>query len=129
MTDTKQRERTVVAAVTRWFLIVHAALLIAQPILAGAMLDAMSPAPQQMHRMVAMTLTGVGLVQILMTWWAWKGKSQWPKAAFTGSIALSALELGQFTLGHLSLGMSVHLPLGVLVLVIGVYLAFKHARL
>lgn len=120
--------KTVLSGITRWILIVHAALLAAQPILAGAMLDAMSPEPQTMHRMIAMTILSLSIVQVCVVFAAWRGKSAWPKAAFTGSAVLLALEIAQFTLGHLSLGMSVHIPLGILVLVIGVFLAFKYAR-
>lgn len=121
------RRSPVASAIARWILIVHVALLAAQPILAGAMLDAMSPEPQTMHRMVAMTVLGLGFVQIFVMLWVWKGAAGWPRVAFTGSIVLWALEVAQFTLGHLSLGMSVHIPLGILVLGIGLYLAFKFA--
>lgn len=119
---------TVAAAITRWVLIVHAALLAAQPFLAGAMLDAMSPDPQTMHRMVAMTVVTVGLIQIGMALVVWKGAAGWSRELVGWSLVLWALELGQFTLGHLSVGMSVHIPLGIAVLALGLFLAFRYAR-
>lgn len=118
----------VLSATTRSVLIVHAALLAAQPFLAGAMLDAMSAMPQTMHNMVAMTIVAVGLVQIGLTWWAWKGKASWPREALVGSLMLWGLELGQFTLGHLTMAMAMHIPLGITVLALGVYLAVKFTR-
>ncbi|MCS3427501.1 hypothetical protein [Leucobacter aridicollis] len=117
-----------VAALTRWTLILHAALLAAQPFLAGAMLDAMSPNPQTMHRMVAMTVVAVAIVQVLLTLAAWKGRAGWPRDAFNLSLLLLGLELVQFTLGHLSLGMALHIPLGIASLAAGVYLAVRFAR-
>ena len=119
---------TVLSTLTRWVLVLHAALLAAQPFLAGAMLDAMSPEPQTMHRMVAMTVVTVGLAQVLLTLAAWKGRSAWPQRAFLGSLVLWIAELVQFTLGHLSLAMSVHVPLGIASLAGGVYLAVRYGR-
>ena len=123
-TDTRIREPRF-AGVARSIFLLHAALLAAQPILAGALLDAMSPMPQQMHRFVAMTLVAVGFVQIFIARAAWKGRAAWAKTAYTGSVALWLIELVQFSLGHLSLGMSVHLPLGIVALGLGVYLAWR----
>lgn len=117
-----------VAVIARWILILHAALLAAQPFLAGAMLDAMSPNPQTMHRMVAMTVVAVAIVQVFVMLAAWKGKAGWPRDAFNLSLLLLGLELVQFTLGHLSLGMALHIPLGIATLACGVYLAVKYAR-
>lgn len=125
---TATRPGSVAALITRWVLILHAALLAAQPFLAGAMLDAMSPDPQTMHRMVAMTVVTVGLVQIVMAIVVWKGRAAWPRDLLNLSLILWVLELGQFSLGHLSLGMAVHIPLGILVLAIGVFLVFRYAR-
>ncbi|KUF06439.1 hypothetical protein [Leucobacter sp. G161] len=126
MTATKPG--TAAAAITRWVLILHAALLAAQPFLAGAMLDAMSPDPQTMHRMVAMTVVTVSIVQIVMALIVWKGQAAWPRDLVNWSLILCLLELGQFSLGHLSIGMSVHIPLGITVLAIGLFLAFRYAR-
>ncbi len=126
MTATKPG--TAAAAITRWVLILHAALLAAQPFLAGAMLDAMSPDPQTMHRMVAMTVVTVSIVQIVMALIVWKGQAAWPRDLLNWSLILCLLELGQFSLGHLSIGMSVHIPLGITVLAIGLFLAFRYAR-
>lgn len=129
MTDTDRAPGGgAVAALTRWTLILHAALLAAQPFLAGAMLDAMSPSPQTMHRMVAMTVVAVAIVQVLLTLAAWKGRARWPRDAFNLSLLLLGLELVQFTLGHLSLGMALHIPLGIASLAVGVYLAVRFAR-
>ena len=116
------------APITRWTIIVHAALLAAQPFLAGAMLDAMSPTPQLAHKYIAMTLVAVSAVQVLLALAAWKGKASWPKAVFTVSTALFVAELGQFTLGHMNLSMAMHIPLGILVLALGVYLAVRYGR-
>ncbi|MFF8818476.1 MULTISPECIES: hypothetical protein [Leucobacter] len=117
-----------VAAVARWTLILHAALLAAQPFLAGAMLDAMSPSPQTMHRIVAMTVVAIAIVQVFVTLAAWKGRAGWPRDAFHLSLMLLGLELVQFTLGHLSLGMALHIPLGIASLAAGVYIAVRFAR-
>ena len=127
-TATSAAARTL-GTVTRAVLVVHAALLAAQPFLAGAMLDAMSATPQTMHNYVAMTVVALGIVQIGLTWWAWKGKAAWPREAFFGSLVLWVLELGQFTLGHLTVAMSIHIPLGITVLAIGVYMAVKFTRI
>lgn len=126
MTATKPG--AVAATITRWVLILHAALLAAQPFLAGAMLDAMSPDPQTMHRMVAMTVVTVGLIQIVMALIVWKGKAGWPRDLLNWTLILFVLELGQFSLGHLSVAMSVHIPLGITVLAIGLFLAFRYAH-
>lgn len=117
-----------IAVLTRWTLIVHAALLAAQPFLAGAMLDAMSPTPQLAHKYVAMALVAVAIVQVLLTLATWKGRAGWPKAAFTTSAALAVAELAQFTLGHMNLSMAMHIPLGILVLALGVYIAVRYGR-
>lgn len=126
MTATKRG--VVAATITRWVLIVHAALLAAQPFLAGAMLDAMSPDPQTMHRMVAMTVVTVGLIQIVMALIVWKGAAGWSRDLLNMSLILWVLELGQFSLGHLSVAMSVHIPLGIAILALGLFLAFRYAR-
>lgn len=120
--------RVLSAVIARWVILIHAALLAAQPFLAGALLDAMSPTPQIMHRMVAMTIVSVGFVQIFAARAAWKGRAGWAKSVYTGSIMLWLLELVQFSLGHLSIGLAVHIPLGILSLGIGLYLAWRFAR-
>lgn len=124
--NTAPSREGMLSRLTRWVFIAHAALLAAQPFLAGAMLDAMSPEPQNMHRMVAMGIVAVALVQLLLALVLWKGKAGWPKAAFTGSAGLCALELVQFTIGHLSLAMSMHIPLGIATLALGIYLAVRY---
>lgn len=116
------------ATIARTVFYLHAALLAAQPFLAGALLDAMSPAPQVMHRMVAMTIVSVALIQIFAALAAVKGRSRWARGAYTGSIALCLIELVQFSLGHLSIGLAVHIPLGIFSLGFGVYLVWRYAR-
>lgn len=118
----------VTAVIARWTLIVHVALLAAQPFLAGAMLDAMSADAQLWHRNVAMSLVTVGLVQVFATLAAWKGAAAWPRDAFWASLAMWVIELVQFSLGHLSISMAVHVPLGIALLGIALYLAFTYAR-
>lgn len=116
------------AAATRWTLILHLALLAAQPFLAGAMLDAMSPGAQTMHRDVAMALVVVGFLQSILTLVAWKGAAAWPRDAFWASLSMWIIELVQFTLGHLSMSMAVHIPLGIALFGLGGYLVFAYAR-
>lgn len=118
----------VLSITTRWVLVLHTALLAAQPFLAGAMLDAMSPEPQTMHRMVAMTLVAVSIVQVVLTLVLWKGRAAWPKEVFQWSAVLLVLELIQFTLGHLSLAMAMHIPLGIASLAFGVFIAVRFGR-
>lgn len=115
-------------AIARWTLIVHVALLAAQPFLAGAMLDAMSATAQTLHRDVAMSLVTVGLVQVVITLITWRGRAGWSRDAFWASLAMWIIELVQFTLGHLSLSMAVHIPLGIALLGLGLYLVFTYAR-
>ena len=76
-----------VAMLARGVLIVHAALLVAQPFIAGTMLDGRSAGAQAWHVNVGMALPTLGFVQIIVTLFAWR-VSQWPQGAFTGSIAL-----------------------------------------
>lgn len=116
-----------IAAIARWTLIVHVGLLAAQPFLAGAMLDAMSPNAQTLHRDVAMALVSVGLVQLVVVFVARK-RAAWPIDAVWASLAMWIIELVQFSLGHLSLSMAVHVPLGIALLGMGIYLALTHAR-
>lgn len=118
----------VTAAIARWTLIVHVGLLAAQPFLAGAMLDAMSATAQTLHRDVAMALVSVGLVQVIITLIAWRGAAGWPRDAFWASLAMWIIELVQFALGHLSLSMAVHIPLGIALLGLGLYLVYTYAR-
>lgn len=118
----------ITAALTRWTLIVHAALIAAQPFLAGAMLDAMSANAQLWHRNTAMAIVTVGLVQLVLTLVAWRGKAHWPADAFWVSLAMWILELLQYTLGHQFISMSLHIPLGAALLVVSVFLALRYAR-
>ncbi len=117
--------RRLLGAIARWVLIVHAALLVVQPFIAGTMLDGRSADAQAWHLNIGMALPTIGFVQILVTLFAWR-LTRWPQGAFTGSIALWILELAQFYTGYLGLPLAMHIPLGLLLVVVGVGMAYTY---
>lgn len=119
--------RPFVAMLARWLLFVHAALLVAQPFIAGTMLDGRSPDAQAWHLNIGMTLPTIGFVQVLVTLLAWR-VSGWPLGAFTSSIAVWLLELAQFFIGYLGMPLAMHVPLGVLLVAAGVGMAYYYGR-
>lgn len=112
-------------ALARWVLIVHAALLVAQPFIAGTMLDGRSADAQAWHLNIGMALPAIGFVQIIVTLLAWR-LARWPQGAFTGSIAVWVLELAQFFIGYLGMPLAMHIPLGLLLVVAGVGMAYYY---
>lgn len=115
--------RRLLGAIARWALIVHAALLVAQPFIAGTMLDGRSADAQTWHLNIGMALPTIGFVQIVVTLLAWR-LARWPQGAFTGSIAVWVLELAQFFIGYLGMPLAMHIPLGLLLVVAGVGMAY-----
>ncbi len=112
-------------AIVRWVLIVHAALLVVQPFIAGTMLDGRSAGAQAWHLNIGMALPAIGFLQIVVTLLAWR-LARGPQGAFTGSIAVWLLELAQFFIGYLGLPLAMHIPLGLLVVVAGVGMAYYY---
>ena len=119
--------RPLVAMFARSILIVHAALLVAQPFIAGAMLDGRSADAQAWHLNIGMTLPIIGFVQIIGTLLAWR-ISRWPQGAFMGSIGVWMLELAQFFIGYQGMPLAMHIPLGVLLVIAGVGMAYYYGR-
>ncbi len=117
--------RRLLEALARWVLIVHAALLVAQPFIAGTMLDGRSADAQAWHLNIGMALPTIGFVQIIVTLLAWR-LAHWPQGAFTGSIAVWVLELAQFFIGYLGMPLAMHIPLGLLLVVAGVGMAYYY---
>lgn len=116
-----------IAFATRWILIVHAALLVAQPFIAGSLLDGMSPVAQAWHLNIGMFLASFGFVQVIATALAWK-VAGWPQNAFAGSIAIWVLEVAQFFIGYLGMSLAMHIPLGVVLVIGGLLMAYLYAR-
>lgn len=112
-------------AIARCVLIVHAALLVAQPFIAGTMLDGRSADAQAWHLNIGMALPTIGFVQIIVTLLAWR-LARWPQGAFTGSIAVWVLELAQFFIGYLGMPLAMHIPLGLLLVVTGVGITYAY---
>ncbi len=119
------RARRLLGALARWVLIVHAALLVAQPFIAGTMLDGRSADAQAWHLNIGMALPAIGFVQIIVTLLAWR-LARWPQGAFTGSIAVWVLELAQFFIGYLGMPLAMHIPLGLFVVAAGVGMAYAY---
>lgn len=117
--------RWLLGAIARWILIVHAALLVAQPFIAGTMLDGRSADAQAWHLNIGMALPTIGFAQIVVTLLAWR-LARWPQGAFTGSIAVWVLELAQFFIGYLGMPLAMHIPLGLLLVVVGVGMAYTY---
>lgn len=117
--------RRLLGTLARWVLIMHAALLVAQPFIAGTMLDGRSADAQAWHLNIGMALPTIGFVQIIVTLLAWR-LARWPQGAFTGSIAVWVLELAQFFIGYLGMPLAMHIPLGLLLVVVGVGMAYYY---
>lgn len=114
-----------ISEIARWTLLVHAALLAAQPFIAGTMLDGRSSDAQAWHLNIGMTLPTIGFVQIIVTLLAWR-LARWPQGAFTGSIAVWVLELAQFFIGYLGMPLAMHIPLGLLLVVAGIGMTYAY---
>lgn len=97
-------------ALFRAVLAVHAVLVVAQPVAAGAMLQA-SVAGRAVHQGVGGVLLLVAMVQIplaVLAWWP----GRWPAWPVALSVLLLVAETTQLTLGYAG-SLGVHLPLGV----------------
>lgn len=126
-TDSQPAKAPLLSTITRWVLIVHAALIIAQPFVAGAMLDGSSPAAHAWHLNIGMFLTTFGFVQVVITAIAWKWAG-WPQNAFSGSIAIWFLEIAQFFIGYLGMPLAMHIPLGILLVIASLVMVYLYAR-
>lgn len=115
------------AYVARWVIIVHAALIVAQPFIAGVMLDGASAVAQAWHLNLGMFLVTFGFVQVAATALAWKF-SGWPQNAFTGSIAIWVLEIAQFFIGYLGMPLAMHIPLGIGLVLAALLMVYLYAR-
>ena len=93
--------------------IIHAVLVIAQPILAGMSLEG-STAALDMHYWNGMVIMTVAFVQILaaVLWWKPGGGTS---RGVSVSVVLFGLEIAQFLLGDAG-SFAIHVPLGILVL-------------
>lgn len=93
--------------------IIHAALVIAQPILAGMSLEGNNSA-LDLHYANGMLIMMVACIQTMaaLLWWKFGGG---PSRAITVSLVLLIAEVIQFLLGD-SGSFAIHLPLGIFVL-------------
>ena len=92
--------------------IVHAILVVAQPILAGLSLEGNSGA-LDLHYTNGMLIMGVAFLQVIaaVLWWKPGGG---PSKAMSVSAVLLVAEVAQFFIGD-SGNFAIHLPLGILV--------------
>lgn len=92
------------------FLVLHALLVIAQPIMAGMYLSGEVDA-MNVHSPIGSTLWMITMLQIVIAALYWRpgGGRLWPAIA---TVVLFFAEFTQMTLGHSST-LAVHVPLGV----------------
>jgi len=110
--------------VTLWTMraasLLHAVLLVAQPVLAGRFLDGDYPALAQ-HGLVGATLMGsAGLLWLAAIVLLWPGRlGWWPLVLCTAMTAIMPIQVG---MGHARF-LAVHLSLGVVLVASGLALA------
>lgn len=109
--------------ILRVVVLVHAALAVAQPVAAGAVLQA-STVGLTVHRAVGGTLVLVAMVQAVVAVLAWRRLPAWT----VGLCALLVVaEVAQAALGATGL-LAVHVPLGVAIVGTSVALAVWAVR-
>jgi hypothetical protein len=101
-------------AFLRIVLVVHAALVVLQPIMAGYYLSGEADA-MNWHSPIGSTLWMWSMIQfaVAVLYWRPGGGRLWPALA---TVALFFAELAQMVLGH-SQTMSVHVPLGTAIVI------------
>ncbi|GAA4926169.1 hypothetical protein EV188_108137 [Actinomycetospora succinea] len=105
--------------------VLHAAMAVAQPVAAGALLQA-SEAGLAVHQAVGGTLLLVAMIQVPAAVLAWRpGRlSPWPIAVAAGLVVAAT---AQVALGYVGV-LAVHVPLGVAIVAAAVGLAWWAVR-
>lgn len=119
------RLRQVLGGSFRWVTVLHTFLLCLQPFLAGSSLDG-SETALDWHGINASVILTVGLVQSLVGIVLWRpgGGPGWPALVAIGLFAMAFIQL---EVGY-GANLSVHLPLGVSIVVVSLWLLLRVHR-